>query len=234
MPSRPILEFSGVIKDYHGLRPLRVKDLVVVEAEMVALSGLDLPAAETLTNLSTGAALPDEGTVRLFGADTRAIGDADEWLAGLDRLGIVSPRVALLEGFTVEQNIALPLTIDLDPLRADIAAKSRALAAEVGIDAECLAHAAGRLDPETALRLRLARAIAPAPRLLLVEHPTATLSRAQVAKFAMDLVRLVRSRRLTVLVVTADEDLSAAADRRLTLDAATGVTRPPGIRGWFR
>ncbi len=231
--SSPAIEFSEVVKDYHALRPLRVKNLAVREGEIVALAGPDLGATEALTNLVTGASVPDHGTVRVFGADTKAIADADEWLSRLDRLGIVSPRVALLDGFTVEQNIALPLTIDLDPVPPDIAATARSLAAEVGLADDWLPRAAGAADAATAVRVRLARAAAPAPRLLLVEHPTGTLTRPEVANLVIDFRRLVRSHHLTALVVTADDQFARAADRRLILDAATGIARPRGLRGWL-
>jgi putative ABC transport system ATP-binding protein len=169
----------------------------------------------------------------VFGEDTAAIGNADAWLAGLDRLGIVSDRVALLDTFTVRQNIAIPLTLDLDPLTDEVAGRVLALAAEVGLEADLLDVAAGLAPPSARLRARMARAIASSPRLLLVEHPTGSIPRADVSRLATDFFRFVRARGLTALIASSDRDFTAAADRHFVLDPATGALKRRGFRAWF-
>ena len=111
-PPAPLLEVRGVVKDYQGLRPLRVRALRVAEGEVLTLDGLDAQAAEMFVHLLTGAALPDDGEVALFGRNTREVPDAAEWLQSLEGLGLVSGRAVLLDMMTVLQNIALPLTLD--------------------------------------------------------------------------------------------------------------------------
>jgi ABC-type lipoprotein export system ATPase subunit len=229
----PVLEITGILKDYHGLRPLRVRELTLSEREIVAIAGLDLPATETLTNLITGATLPDIGSIRVFGQDTSAIADADAWLRSLDRLGIVSDRVALLDTFSVQQNIALPLTLDLDELPPDTAAAVRDLARAVGLQPQELDIAAGNASSAGRLRTRLARALAPSPRLLLMEHPSASIPRADVSRVASDLCKLIRERGCAALIVSADRDFTSDADRQLVLDPATGALRRYGVRAWF-
>jgi len=229
----PILELTRVVKDYHGLRPLRFRELAVSEGEVVSIAGLDASAAEVLTGLITGATLPDEGSVRVFGEDTAAIVDADTWLRGLDRFGIVSDRVALLDSFSVRQNIALPLTLDLDELPAAIAAAVQRLATGVRLDPQELDIAAGDASPVARLRTRLARALAPAPRLLLMEHPTGSIPRPDASRVASDLFELIRDRRCSALVMSADRGFTAAADRELQLDPATGALRRHSHRAWF-
>ena len=66
-------------------------------------------------NLVTGASLPDAGSVDVFGHPTSAIADSTEWLAIVDRFGIVSDRAVMLEGLTVLQNLAVPFTLDIEP-----------------------------------------------------------------------------------------------------------------------
>ncbi len=229
----PVIELRGVHKDYRGLRPLRLLELTVSAGEIVSLDGLDAAAAEILTNLVTGATLPDRGSVRVFGQDTAAIRDADDWLGGLDRFGIVSDRVALIDSFTVRQNIAIPLTLDLDPLAAGIAARVATVAAEVGLPSEELDLAAGSVPPSSRARIRLARAIAPKPDLLLVEHPTGSIAREDVRALASDFARLTRARRLAALLMSGDGQFTDIADRRLVLDLATGAVRRRGLRTWF-
>ena len=131
----PVLQLSGIHKRYQSLRPLRLRELTIAAGECVAVSGFDAGAAEVLVNLVTGASLPDEGEVRVLGQLTADISGGDDWLASLDRFGIVSPRGVLLEGATIEQNLALPLTLSIDPVPPEIAVRVARLAQQVGIEA---------------------------------------------------------------------------------------------------
>ena len=42
----PVIQISGISKDYHGLRPLRIEALTVAQGEQIAILGLDLAMAE--------------------------------------------------------------------------------------------------------------------------------------------------------------------------------------------
>ena len=98
----------------------------------MAVSGFDAGAAEVLVNLVTGASLPDEGEVRVLGQLTADIAGGDEWLASLDRFGIVSPRGVLLEGATIEQNLAhAPDVVESIRCRRTIAVRVAASGAAV-------------------------------------------------------------------------------------------------------
>lgn len=231
-----VLDVARLRKDYRGLRPLRIAALRVGEQEIVALMGIDALAAEVLVNLLTGATLPDEGEVRVFGESTRDIADGDAWLARLDRFGIVSDRAVLLEELSVAQNLAVPLTLDLNPLAGEVAAAVRRLADEVTLDPATLDTPVRRATPESRLRVRLARAIALDPRVIVAEHATATLPRASVASFACDFERVARGRHLTVVAITEDRAFAeAVADRVLTLQPATGnLTNEPAWRRVIR
>src|SRR5436853_5521753 len=94
----PALDMAGVVKRYQGLRPLRIRKLLVAPPDRLVLSGFDAAAAEVFVHLVTGATLPDEGDVRVDGRSTRDIATDTEWLASLDRFGIVTDRAVLIEG----------------------------------------------------------------------------------------------------------------------------------------
>src|SRR3954470_17333565 len=163
MTSDPVLRLHDVRKQYNALRPLRVNDLTVAAGERVALSGFDAGAAEVLVNLVTGASLPDEGEVHVQGRSTASIATGDEWLAWLDRFGIVSPRAVLLDGASLLQNLAMPLTLQIDPIPEDVAETARALARETGIDEDALARPIAGLSATVKMRAHLARAVALGP-----------------------------------------------------------------------
>lgn len=229
----PVLELTGVSKDYRGLRPLRIERLAVAPGERIAIVGLDQPAAETFLNLVTGATLPDRGTVSAFGRPTTSIADSTEWLQFVDRFGIVSERAVLLEALTVVQNLALPFTLDIEPPPAPHRERAVALASEVRLDAALHETRAGDLDPGNRARVRLARALALDPAVLLVEHLSAGIPRGEVAALGSDIAAVARRRGAAVVAATMDVEFArSVAERVLTLKPATGGLVESG-RGWF-
>jgi branched-chain amino acid transport system ATP-binding protein len=226
-----VLEISQVQKNYHSLRPLRLQELTIAPGERVAVSGLDAGAAEVLVNLVTGASLPDQGEVRVMGRLTAEIDNGDEWLASLDRFGIISPRGVLLESATIEQNVAMVFDLMIDPVPPETAARVRELAAACGISD--MTAVTAQTPPETRARVHLARAVALGPSLLVLEHPTAGIPDAAREALAKDFASVTAARRLAALVITQDDAFARiAADRVLRLDGATGVLKP-ARRGWF-
>jgi ABC-type transporter Mla maintaining outer membrane lipid asymmetry ATPase subunit MlaF len=230
----PALEISGVSRKYGGLRPLRIAALSLAPAERVAIVGIDAAGAEVLVNLITGAAVPDEGLVRVFGRATSDIASGDEWLGTLDRFGIVSPRAVILEGATVQQNLAMPFTLEIDPVPTEVCVRVDALAGETGIAPESLELKAGEAPADVRARVHLARAIALDPSLLLLEHPTVGLDPRGAAAFAADLIRAADARALAALAITQDETFAGrVAHRALKLQPASGELKPLR-KGWFR
>ena len=230
------IRIAGLQKNYAALRPLRIQSLEVGATERVAVGGIDGAAAEVLVNLVTGAALPDAGTVAVFGQSTAEIADGDAWLASLERFGIVSPRAVMLEGSTLLQNLALPFTLEIDRVPPAVMARVEALAAECRLDVAGLPARVGDLPQHVRVRAHLARALALDPALLVIEHPTADVAEAQRLALGEDIARVIEARRIAALIVTLDPDFAAvAAHRSLELQPATGALIPwKKKRGWFR
>ena len=227
------LELTGVVKDYRGLRPLRIADLAVDDGERVAISGLDRSAAEVFVDLVNGALLPDAGVVRVLGRTTADITEADDWLAWLDAFGILTHRAVLLEASTLAQNLALPLSLEIDPMPADLRATVEALAAETDLPAERLDRPIGDAPPAVRLRAHLAKALALGPRVVLLEHPTITLDPGDVRPFAETVKRVAEARGLTVVALTEDAAFAdVAATHSYKLNGGTGALT--STRGWRR
>jgi putative ABC transport system ATP-binding protein len=228
-----VIELSGVSKAYGALRPLRIARLAVGPGEQVAIVGLDQPAAEVFLNLLTGATLPDRGDVRVFGRPTASIADSAQWLALVDRFGIVSERAVLLEQLSVIQNLAVPFTLEIEPPPADVRDRAAALAREVGIDEATSSRAVADLDPGLRARARLARALALDPAVLLVEHLSAGVPRRDVPALGASIRSVAARRGAAIVAATADLEFARAiAGRVLTLDPATGALSRH--KRWFR
>jgi ABC-type sulfate/molybdate transport systems ATPase subunit len=228
-----ILDLHGVSKNYSGLRPFRIERLTVAVGERVALLGLDQASAEVFTNLVTGATLPDAGRVQVFGRPTSAIADSADWLATVDRFGIVSERAVLLESLTVIQNLAMPFSLEIEPPSDEVRAQAEALAAEVGLPEDSWTRPVAELDAARHARVRLGRALALNPAVLVLEHVSAALDAAAAALLAAELRATAARRGVALVAATADEAFARALARRvLRWEPATGKLTEQ--RGWFR
>ena len=236
MAGKPsVLEVTEVVKDYRGLRPLRIHDLTIASGDQVALLGFDQPSAEVFVNLITGATLPDAGRVVVFGRSTESIADGAAWLAVVDRFGIVSERAVLLDHLTVIQNLCMPFTLDVEPPHDEVRTRAERLAAEVGLDELLWTKAAGAIDGTSRLRVRLGRALALDPQLLLLEHASAALDTAAVPGAGVGIRAVAAQRGVALVALTADDAFArAVAARVLTLNPANGRFTDAGRRGWFR
>jgi ABC-type polar amino acid transport system ATPase subunit len=219
----PVLELSSVSKQYGALRPLRLDGLKIAVGEHVALMGLDQPAAEVFINLVTGASLPDTGTVRVVGRSTAEIADSSDWLSTLDRFGIVSDRAVLLDPLSSVQNLAMPFSLEIEPPPPEIREQAIGLAREVGLAEHAWDRSVAELSPVDRVRLRVARALALNPPIVVFEHASATVSRADVTPLGRDIRAALARRGAAGIALTMDREFAAAvATRILTLEPATG------------
>ena len=234
MSAAPHFSFSRVVKPYGGPLPLRIDALALHDGERIVLTGLDAMAAEMFMHVLTGAALPEEGTVEVFGRSTRDIQTDTEWLASLDRFGLVSNRAVLLDQSTIAQNLALPLTLAIDPMADDVRAAVERMALGVGLATGRLDALASTLTPDERMRVHLARAIATDPTVLLLEHPTATLGTGGEA-FGAALRALADARGLAWLAISDDADFQRASGGRVRSVRPTGAVSSGGPfwRRWF-
>ena len=235
MLTTPLIEIRGLVKHYGGLRPLRVDRLSLLPDEIVVIEGPDEAAAAVLVDLVMGTTLPDEGDVVVAGQVTAAIAGHEAWLAFLEQFGIVNSRVVLLDALSVRQNLALPFTLDLDPVPEAVTARVRELAPAVGLPAGVLDQRLADVSPLDRWRVKLGRALAHDPHVLLIEHPTLGLGPADAEPCARAIRNAAAGRGLAVLAVSSDPRLaSKAATRRLDWHAASGrLTRRRSWPSWL-
>jgi ABC-type polar amino acid transport system ATPase subunit len=228
-----VLEFTEVAKSYGALRPLRISRLRVEAAQRTAIVGFDRPGAEVFVNLATGATLPDSGTVTMFDRPTSAITDSADWLTTIDRVGIVSERAVLLEQLTVVQNLAMSFTLDIEPPPPVERARAEALARQVVLAESAWDTPLAGLGALAAMRVRLGRAVALDPAVLLLEHASAPLPPEASMEFAASVRAVADARRLAVIALTADESFARAIGAAVLVhEPATGRLKESG-GGWF-
>jgi alpha-D-ribose 1-methylphosphonate 5-triphosphate synthase subunit PhnL len=128
----------------------------------------------------------------------------------------------------------MPFSLDVEPPPPDLRARAEALAQAARLPAAVWDRPISTLDGDARARVRVARALALDPEVLLLEHPTATVDRRQVALLGRDIRMAIEARGAAALTLTADEDFAAAAAGRVAvLDPASGRLIPRRRRGWF-
>ena len=78
-------------------------------------------AAEVLVNLVTGASVADRGVVRVLGRSNADISDGDELARVARSLRDRQPARGAARGATLEQNLAMPFTLQIDPVEPEMA-----------------------------------------------------------------------------------------------------------------
>jgi ABC-type transporter Mla maintaining outer membrane lipid asymmetry ATPase subunit MlaF len=231
--TQPLVAMRGVVKDHGGAVPLRVDHLMLSADTTLVIGGLDAAAAETFVHLVSGAAVPDEGTVHVAGTDTRSIATDREWLQSLDRFGVVTDRAVLIGHLSVAANIALPISLSVEPMSAVLMAQVEALADRVELSRSALGGAVAGIDAPSRARLHLARALACTPSLVLLEHPTAAFSSVdERAAFGRSLQHAVADWNVGWVALSDDEDfVRATGVKAQVLDPRSGRLRPQA-RWW--
>jgi putative ABC transport system ATP-binding protein len=212
--SDPVLAISGVRKTFEAdqapVRALRGLDFEMAAGEFVAVMGPSGCGKSTMLNLIAGLDAVDEGTVVLDREEIHQM-DEDE-LARMRRrhIGIVFQFFNLLEGMTVLENVALPAMI-AGSKRKPAETRARDLLDLLGLSDKAK-QLPGVLSGGQRQRLAIARALANEPTLVLADEPTGALD-SDGGQEILELFRRLHADGQTILMVTHDDEVAAAADR---------------------
>jgi lipoprotein-releasing system ATP-binding protein len=221
MSDGPLLEAADITKSYRtaagDVEVLRGADLEVAEGEMVAITGASGVGKSTLLHVLGTLDRPDGGRLRIAGEDVLSLSEARRCQFRNQTLGFVFQFHHLLPEFSALENVAMPLLVARRPPE-EARERAAALLAELGL-AERAHHRPGALSGGEQQRVAVGRALAMAPRALLADEPTGNLDRA-TGRRLHDLLRTLSSeRRLSVVLVTHNEELARGCDRVLSLES---------------
>jgi branched-chain amino acid transport system ATP-binding protein len=209
----PALELKDVRKRFGGIRAVDGVSLRVGAGDRVAVIGPNGAGKSTLFGLISGEQSPDEGDVVLEGRNMRGV--SPQLRAGLG-LGRTFQTARLFGGLTVGENITIAR---LAGGRGDGESESggvRAALEEVGLR-EGVERAAGVLAQGERKRLELAMVLAAAPKVLLLDEPTAGMGREERAAIMELIVGAVERRGLTMVFTEHDMDAVFAYARRVVV-----------------
>ena len=220
----PILEYADVRKDYSADRPvLEHFSLTVGPGETVALVGPSGCGKTTALKLANRLLEPDGGTVRVFGRPARD----QEPVTLRRRIGFVIQEGGLFPHWTVRENVeAVPRLLGWTPERRR--ERSDTMLATVGLPAGAFApRRPASLSGGERQRVGVARALAAAPSLVLMDEPFGALD--PIARRAMQKEFLAWRTRWDAAVLLVTHDLGEAfrlADRVAVM--ASGRIRQVG------
>jgi branched-chain amino acid transport system ATP-binding protein len=246
-PAPALLQARGLCKSFGGVRAVQDISLSVAPRSVLAVIGPNGAGKSTLLNLLSGIFRPDAGTVTFDGADltaTRAHRRVRHGIARtFQKIRLFRQLSALdnvVAGFHVHAKIpAWQYVVHGAAFRRHHARCREEAARLLGfMGLAGRAHvAAGALSYGERRMLEIARALATAPRLLMVDEPAAGLNAGEVERL-VERLQMLRRDGLTILVVEHNMDLvMTIADRVLVIDygqhlfegAPAEVQRHPGV-----
>lgn len=212
-----ILEVQQISKNYRvGDRPIRVLDdvsLSVPAGEFLVIQGTSGSGKTTLLSIISGLDRPDQGRVRVDGAELTELDE--EALAPLRNrsFGFVFQSFHLVPSLSALENVAFPAELNKD---RDAVARAETLLARVGMDQrkENFPH---QLSGGEKQRVALCRALINNPAILFADEPTGNLDSENSAAILALLAEIRREREITLILVTHSPEVAGAADRVVTL-----------------
>ncbi len=213
-----MLEVSGLKKIYqtrfggNKVEALRNVNFTVEEGEFVAIMGESGSGKTTLLNILAALDKPTAGRVILDGADVSAIRESQVASFRRDNLGFVFQDFNLLDTFSIEDNIYLPLVLQGKKYE-EMKEKLTPIARRLGLR-ELLRKYPYEVSGGQKQRAAVARAIITAPKIILADEPTGALD-SKSSDELLELFKEINAGGQTILMVTHSVKAASSASRVL-------------------
>ena len=215
---RPVLCMQDVTKRFDGVAALTDVSFDVLPGEVHALLGENGAGKSTLMNVASGAMAPDAGAIVFEGTSYDSLTPA---LAQEMGIAMVHQHPALLPDMTVAENLQVALGVErLRQRNPDIRKAMRSLLDDVHF----LGHLEDRVSSLSVARrhlLEIGKAFALAPRLLILDEPTAPLSQDSVELLFNSVRTLARHGTAVVYITHRLAEVREIADRVTVLRDGT-------------
>jgi branched-chain amino acid transport system ATP-binding protein len=212
-----------VNKSFSGLRALSDVNLEVEEGSVHAIIGPNGAGKSTLLNCFVGRLTPDTGSVLFDGKSLVGLAPHQINQAGVARV-FQTPEV--FSDLTLEENVTISTLARRDgPFalnawrrlgsRGEVRERALHILEDVGL-ADERQRTAGTLSRGDKRRLELAMCLVQEPKLLLLDEPTAGMSRADTEK-TIELLKRIGERRITKVIIEHDMQVVFSLANRISV-----------------
>ncbi len=215
-----VIKAKGLKKVYNPeavpVHALRGVDLEIRQGEFTAIVGPSGSGKTTLLNLLGGLDRPTEGKVWINGTDISTLSENRLIDFRRDHIGFVFQSYNLIPVLTARENAEFVMLLQRRP-KSERARRTEQLLREVGL-ADKMDYRPSQLSGGQQQRVAVARALAPKPRFILADEPTANLDSASTRNLLDIMARLNEEERVTFLFSTHDPRVIERARRVITLE----------------
>lgn len=227
-----LLESKNLKKNYFSdgivVPVIRDISLSINVGESLCVVGSSGSGKSTLLHMLGTLDKPTEGSVHFRDRNLAFLKDDELSKFRNQTMGFVFQFHHLLADFTAQENVAMPLFV-AGVEREEAMTKASTLLGELGLGHR-LGHRSSKLSGGEQQRVAIARAIVRNPAVVFADEPTGNLDRASGLQIQDLLFDLQKSRGLTLVVVTHDQQFASRFQRTLTLAdgvLTSGITMGP-------
>ena len=190
--------------------------LNVDQGEFVAIMGPSGSGKTTLLNMVGGIDRPNHGQVIIDTIDMTALSDKELIIFRRDNIGFIFQDFSLLPVLTAKENVEFVMQLQ-GRSHSDCETRSRQLLEEVGLG-DRLHVVPGKLSGGQQQRIAVARALAPKPKFILADEPTANLD-AQTTRDLLDIMQHLNEKEgVTFIFSTHDPRVIERARRVIVFE----------------
>jgi len=211
------LEKSFKQAEKNQLLVLKKLNLEVNKGETVAVIGQSGSGKSTLLSLLAGLDRQTSGSLKMHGKEISDMSEAQISRFRAENIGIIFQQIYLMPHLTSLENVSLPL--EMFGVK-DCRERAFEAIKQVGL-AEREKHFPHQLSGGESQRVAIARAIVICPSILLADEPTGNLDNATGVQVADLIFDLVRETRMTMLMVTHNQELAFRCSRVMELQNGT-------------
>ncbi|OGC54747.1 ABC transporter ATP-binding protein [candidate division WWE3 bacterium RIFCSPHIGHO2_01_FULL_48_15] len=220
-----IIELKNATKIYGKgttqVTALASVNLSVARAEAVSIMGPSGSGKTTLLNLVGALDKPTSGQVLLGGEEISRIAESKLFRIRREKVGFIFQSFYLVPTLNALENVLLPT---LPVGRNSFEKRAKELLAIVGLG-ERWHHKPGELSGGEQQRVAIARALINEPEIVLADEPTGNLDSKTGNEIINLLLKLNQEKRLTLVIVTHEEEIAKKANRHILLKDGRMVSR---------
>ncbi len=213
-PGANVVTVSGVERSFQvgsqRITVLKSIDMQIPYNRLIMLKGRSGSGKTTLMNIIGGLDIPNAGTVMLHTHPMHLLSDPQRTIIRRKEIGFIFQTYALMPLLTAWENVELTMRMSGVP-RKQWKERIAYCLQKVGLSKRAQ-HRPSELSGGEQQRVAIAKAIAPRPRLLLADEPTAELDTLMGAQVMKTFRELIDEENMTICMTTHDPSILEVAD----------------------